>query len=211
MKTLKTNKLSYIAIGILSLGFLASCDNNNSDDNLDANLLENNLIQTDKESLLFMLEEEKLARDTYNYLDNLWNITAFSNIKNSEQSHMNAVSNLLTQYNITYDILPQGEFANQELQELYNQFVIDGQIDAVNALKIGALIEDLDIVDLENYMNSITNNDIILVYQSLQCGSRNHLRSFVSTLSTYNATYAPQFLSQQEYDFIVSSDKESCN
>jgi len=39
------------------------------------------LTEADKKALLFMLEEEKLARDTYDYLDNLWSINQFANIK----------------------------------------------------------------------------------------------------------------------------------
>jgi hypothetical protein len=46
--------------------------------------------QADEDALRFMLEEEKLARDTYNYLFQTWGINQFKNISNSEQSHMDA-------------------------------------------------------------------------------------------------------------------------
>ncbi|MGB5436624.1 MAG: DUF2202 domain-containing protein [Maribacter sp.] len=166
--------------------------------------------EEDINALLFMLEEEKLARDTYMYLDELWGINQFANIKLSEQTHMNAVANLLDQYNIDYTLLPDGAFENQELQDYYNQFVEKGQIDRVNALEVGATIEDLDIVDLENYINASSNADIILVFESLQCGSRNHLRSFVRGLENLGETYAPQFLTIEEYNAIMDSTNESC-
>ena len=71
-------------------------------------------------NLAFMFEEEKLARDTYIYLYQKWNIQQFNNIKNSEQSHMNAVENLLIRYKIAYPKLAEGKFQNQDLQALYN-------------------------------------------------------------------------------------------
>ncbi len=169
------------------------------------------LTQLDKDALLFMLEEEKLARDTYRYLDNLWSISVFSNIKNSEQTHMNAISNLLNLNYVEYIILPEGEFENQDLQNYYNMFVTNGRISQDNALQIGATIEDLDIVDLEHYLTATTNLEIIAVFNSLQCGSRNHLRSFISSIESNGATYEPQFLTQDEFNQIINNTHEQCN
>lgn len=185
--------------------FGCSDDNNNPQQNLQV------LTEEDKEGLLFMLEEEKLARDTYSYMYSLWGVNQFSNIKNSEQSHMNAIANELDKYNIPYVILPEGEFSYPELQNFYNQFVIDGQISKLNALTIGATIEDLDIVDLEEYIQDSTNSSIIGIYESLQCGSKNHLRSYVSAIISNGGTYDPQFLSQAEYEDILNGSHEQCN
>jgi hypothetical protein len=142
----------FIMMFILTLTVL-SCSENNQSDETPNNSSEEPindfvLTETDKDALLFMLEEEKLARDTYEFLDNTWSINPFANIKNSEQTHMNAVENLLIQYNIEYIILPAGKFENKNLKNLYNQFVIDGKVSTSSALQIGATIEDLDIVDL---------------------------------------------------------------
>lgn len=168
------------------------------------------LTNADKESLLFMLEEEKLARDTYEFLDNEWGISPFANIKKSEQSHMDAISNLLDQYKIAYTILTYGNFSNQDLQDYYDQFVLDGAVSAENALQIGATIEDLDIEDLEKYKSNTVNSNIIDVFDKLQCGSRNHLRSFISTIVSNGNTYSPQFLSSSEYQSIINGSNEQC-
>lgn len=169
-----------------------------------------NLSIEDTKAILFMLEEEKLARDTYEYLDGLYGINQFSNIKLSEQSHMNAVVELLDQYNVEYTILPYGEFENKEIQELYDLFVEKGQIDAMNALQVGATIEDLDIVDLEAFMEVTSNTGIISVFESLQCGSRNHLRSFVGAIENSSETYEPQYLSLEDYNAIIDDTNERC-
>ncbi len=210
MKFNRIVKRPLILFGFLTFGLFIACSDN------DANLSEEEALvnsvdsEEDINALLFMLEEEKLARDTYKYLDELWGIDQFANIKLSEQSHMNAVAKLLVQYNIEYTILPDGEFNNEELQDFYNQFVEKGQIDRMNALEVGATIEDLDIVDLENYIKATSNVDIKIVFESLQCGSRNHLRSFVRGLENSGASYTPQFLTIENYNLIVNDNSEKC-
>lgn len=207
MKNLLFIRTIPVLVLTMFLTFLTSC----SDDNINDDANNQTLTEVDKAALLFMLEEEKLARDTYTYLDNLWSVNQFVNIKNSEQTHMNSVEHLLIQYNIEYTILPSGEFVNQDMQNLYDQFAIDGAISQANALQIGAIIEDLDIVDLETNINTTNNIEIISVFGNLQCGSRNHLRSFVSAIEISGSTYIPQFLTQEEFDFIINDSHEQCN
>ncbi|MCB0472418.1 MAG: DUF2202 domain-containing protein [Flavobacteriaceae bacterium] len=168
------------------------------------------LTDSDEEALLFMFEEEKLARDTYDYLDNYWGLNQFANIKKSEQSHMDAVENLLILYGIAYEELPKGEFSDLDLQNFYNQFITDGIVSQVAALTIGATIEDLDIVDLEEHIAATNNTDIINVFTKLQCGSGNHLRAFVSSLNKLGESYAPQFLTETEYEEILNASSGGC-
>ena len=94
--------LSLIVL-VASLLFFNTCLGNEKDPNYD----ETNLVltKTDESALLFMLEEEKLARDTYTYLYGMWPINQFANIKNSEQTHMNAVERLLISNNISYSTI----------------------------------------------------------------------------------------------------------
>ena len=209
MKKISLTRIVAFLILSLSLSFLYAC---NTDDN-EANRNKTNQILTelDSASLLFMLEEEKLARDTYTYLNSIWSLNQFANIKNSEQSHMDAIENLLIQYDIDYTILPAGNFINQDLQDFYDQFVVDGTVSQANALQIGATIEDLDIVDLQEYINATSNTDLITVFSRLQCGSRNHLRSFVSAIVNNNNTYTPQFLTTVEFNNILQENHEQCN
>ncbi len=209
MKIIRKFSIGALSLMLLIIATNLSC--NDDEANTSLNELESiNLSTEDTNALLFMLEEEKLARDTYAYLDDLYGINQFSNIKLSEQSHMNAVAKLLDQYNIDYAILPYGEFENQEMQDFYDQFVEKGQIDAMNALEVGATIEDLDIVDLDEFIEATSNTSIISVFESLQCGSRNHLRSFVSVIENANETYDPQFLSIEAYNEIIEDTNEKC-
>ena len=123
---------------------------------------------------------------------------------------MNAIENLLKKYKINYTILPVGEFSNQDLQNYYNQFIKDGSINKASALQIGATIEDLDIVDLQEFIEVSRSSDLVTVFENLQCGSRNHLRSFLNGIEKNGNSYAPQFLSQVEYNLIINSSNEQC-
>ena len=216
---MKTVYRFFMLLGLLIATLTASCSDTDDSQilNEDINVMDNDnsqnqeLTEADKEALLFMLEEEKLARDTYTLLYDLWNINQFANIGNSEQSHMDAVINLLDAYMVDYSILPQGEFLNSELQALYDQFALDGSLNTGNAFQIGATIEDLDIVDLQEYIDVTTNTTLIDVFSGLQCGSRNHLRSFINSIENNGNTYTPQFLTQEEYDSIINGEHEQCN
>ena len=79
------------------------------------------------ESLYFMAEEEKLARDVYLELFDRWGSKSFYNISQSEQQHINAVTNLLERsgQSLPSTLNSLGEFENQELQNLFNE-LMDG-------------------------------------------------------------------------------------
>jgi hypothetical protein len=158
-----------------------------------------------------MLEEEKLARDTYIYFDNYWGINQFGNIKNSEQSHMESVAALLTSYGVDYDILPEGEFSNPNLQSLYDEFIVNGAESEVAALTVGATIEDLDIFDLRQSIEGTDKADIIQVLEQLLCGSGNHMQAFTNGLNNFGSSYTPQYITEEEYQEILDAPHGGCN
>ncbi|MDK2464101.1 MAG: DUF2202 domain-containing protein, partial [Candidatus Korarchaeota archaeon] len=53
------------------------------------------LAEEEIQGLLYMREEEKLARDVYLTLYEKWGLPIFQNIARSEQTHMDAVKTLL--------------------------------------------------------------------------------------------------------------------
>ena len=65
-------------------------------------------------ALLFMREEEKLARDVYNTLSATWGIQSFSNIASSEQMHMDEIKVLLDRYALTDPALAPGQFTDPD-------------------------------------------------------------------------------------------------
>jgi len=158
-------------------------------------------------SLVFMREEEKLARDVYLAFYDLWGLQLFNNIANSEQTHTNAVADLLEKFDIPdpADTSPAGEFANADLQNLYDELTKLGAQSLGDALKVGAAVEEIDILDLQEALEIIEEDFIRQVYENLLSGSENHLRAFISTFEKQTGeVYQPQYLSQDVYDDIVS-------
>ncbi len=173
-----------------------------------------NLNTAEIDGLLFMREEEKLARDVYLTLYDQWNMPIFQNIARSESTHMDAILTLLDRYSLEDPAADKGigEFTNPDLQALYDQLVTQGIQSLSNALKVGVAIEEIDILDLEEHIAQTDKDDIVLVYESLAKGSRNHLRSFTKTLQQQaGEIYTPQYLSPDAYEAIISSGIEFGN
>ncbi len=166
------------------------------------------LSAAERADLLFVREEEKLARDVYTALADGRPI--FDNIASSEQTHFDAIGDLLVTYRLddpSADLDP-GEFHNADLQKLYGDLVKQGRESPDAALEVGCLIEELDINDLAATAAATTHPDIKTVYENLTRGSRNHLRAFYGNLTSGGGDYTPVHLDQATFDEIVSSDKE---
>jgi len=162
--------------------------------------------------LAFMREEEKLARDVYLTLYEVWNMPIFQNIAGSESTHMDAVLTVLERYGLEDPSAGKavGVFENPALQGLYDELVDLGNQSLADALKVGAAIEEIDILDLEERLAQTERSDISMVYESLLKGSRNHLRSFTSTFERQTGeVYVPQYMSQEAYSTITATGIET--
>lgn len=163
-----------------------------------------------KNSLLLMREEEKLAHDVYVTLYEKWGLPIFDNISASEQRHTDAVLDLLEVRGLSDPAagLGRGEFSNPDFTALYKQLVEKGNQSLMDALIVGATIEDLDLYDLDQWMLKIQDEDILSIYKNLAKGSRNHLRAFYGQITSREGDYKAQYISQQKMDEIVNSPKE---
>jgi hypothetical protein len=163
----------------------------------------------EQEGLIFMREEEKLARDVYLTFYEFWNQRVFNNIAKSEQRHTDAVLLLLERYDIADPVESDeiGSFKNQELQKLYDELIEKGKSSLTEALKVGAVIVEIDILDLQKQIEEIVDNeDIKFVYGKLQDASENHLRAFVRNLNSQGEEYIPQYLDGTVFEEIISSE-----
>lgn len=169
------------------------------------------LSEADRDAVVFMREEEKLALDVYQELYDVWGLPIFDNIAGAEQTHTDSVQTLLNRYDIQDPALDQraGVFTNPDLQALYDDLVARGSESSTEALLVGALIEDLDIADLQ--ARASDDPAVALVFSNLEMGSRNHLRAFVRQLDANGATYTPSYISQADFDAIVASPTERGN
>jgi len=134
-----------------------------------------------KDTLFFIYQEEKVARDTYITLGNLYpSENTFANIQLSEQEHIDQARGLCEKYGVDISQVDEsmvGEFELPVLQELYDTLVSQGTISLLSALMVGEYIEVTDIDDLENAAEGMPK-DVVRVYGNLKNGSLNHLDAF---------------------------------
>ena len=138
------------------------------------------LTEAEEQHILYMREEEKLARDVYLTLYELWGAEIFANISESEQRHMDAIERLITRYGLVDPVVDDtlGSFINPDFELLYNQFVTDGSESLEQALNVGVYIEELDIADLDQALQETSMRAVRRVFQNLLNGSYNHLSAF---------------------------------
>ena len=180
--------------------------------------------------LAFMREEEKLARDVYIKFSEFYpTAQVFFNITESEQRHTDSVLHVMDTFELedpnTNDDV--GEFTGEEWGEYftdtYNALVEQGKKGLLEALYVGALIEELDMHDIIYCPEEIVDsseliqdkNDcgmvytkeesILTLYQNLLNGSASHLKAYVYYIEKFigEGNYEAQYLSQEEVDDIL--------
>ena len=173
------NKLFFILI--ITLYSLTGCSGSDSSTSSGGGAT-SPLSNEEVETLVYMREEEKLARDVYRTLFNRWNLQIFNNIAASEQTHMDTLAGMLDIYGISDPVTSDstGSFTNSALASLYNQLIARGNISASEAIQVGILIEETDIADLQKAILESTHDDLDRAYENLLQGSINHLRAFTA-------------------------------
>jgi hypothetical protein len=165
------------------------------------------LTAEEQNGLLFMVEEEKMARDVYQVLAAKWNLAIFTNIAQSEQSHMDALSNVIASAGLTNPVTATaGTFTNHDLQALYNELTANGGLSLTDALLVGGLVEETDIRDLQAYLSATTNSQLTQVYNNLLSGSFNHLQAFANEYALQSGTaYTAQVLDSTTFQMAIAS------
>ncbi len=222
--------LAFASTFIVSLSQAAGPSAGRGGKTTDATQLTAVLDFNEETHLVFMREEEKLARDVYTRLGMLYpDSDVFGTIDDSEQRHTDAVKQQLESYGIedpsTND--NTGVFTGADYGDYFTEkfdYLVDlASASELDALYVGAFIEELDmrdihrcpavIVELDNGVESeeecgldyTDQPDIITLYDSLIEGSENHLRGYVHAIEAIigEGAYTAQVLTQEEVDEIL--------
>ncbi len=140
-----------------------------------------------KENLIFMYNEEKMARDVYLALNAVNPSKTLQNIAlRAEQTHMDLVYGLIEKYDLdTQDLLSlaPNEFSLSSVQTLFDSLHERGLPSLQASLETGCMVEVTDINDLLTQMELIEGiEDIELVYENLLSGSYSHYWAFDNAL-----------------------------
>ena len=160
-----------------------------------------------KETLAYMWNEEKLAKDIYLALNGIYPSQQLSNIATkAETQHESSVEALLKKYNLSVrDVLnssgtatysaaalatiPAGSYTLPELQSLYNALYAEGSISAQKSLEVGCKVEVTDVNDLNKDLVIATGaQDLVIIFENLRAGSYNHYWAFDKGLKNIGVT-----------------------
>jgi len=163
------------------------------------------LDSTETAQLVYQREAEKLARDVYMKNYDLWAEGAFYNTYQAEQRHMDTILKMLDKYGIDDPVGSHnvGEFSNSNLAALYSNLIDRANDSLLEAFKVGAYIEEMEIQSLTAALNATNETSLLNAYSNLLAASRNHLRVFVSHITASGGTYDAQVLDQTDVDNIT--------
>ena len=94
-------------------------------------------------------------------------------------------------------------FVKQGLVSLFDNLLTQGKLSSLEALYVGAAIEEVDMLDLQQAIDKADNNHIRHMYENLLNGSRNHLRTYIKQIEAQGNAYEALFLSQDEIDAVM--------
>jgi hypothetical protein len=161
------------------------------------------LTEEQAETLAYMWNEEKLAKDVYLVLYQYWGEDAqlkplYNISTGSEVQHQATVQQLLEKYDLDasqndtvakgYDAealaaIPAGSYTNTKVQELYDALYNKGTASKQAALEVGCMVEVTDIEDLDKDLAVVEGiEDITKAFTFLRDGSYNHYWAFDQAL-----------------------------
>jgi hypothetical protein len=139
--------------------------------------------------LQYMREEEKLARDVYRAFDDTYGdeVPVFRTIAKAEVRHMLAMKRLLSYYHVADPVKVdrEGVFRNDELQQLYDDLVDQGNGSREDALEAAIAVEQRDIADLKEARSHTSRPYIKRVYDSMIRASYQHITAFERAQDVY--------------------------
>ena len=186
--------------------------------------------------LVFICEEEKLARDVYRVLARRFpEVRIFADMEETREHNRCAVLELLRKYRVSVPRVNDnvgvfswgiyGRYFTEKYLVLSNQ----GSVSPLSALYVAAFMEELNIqeitrcpkviVDVSNGISETAacgmrytdNPDVLQVYELLLKESRKHLRQLVSAIEqqTGEGNYQAQVLPQLEVDEMLARQQQA--
>lgn len=169
------------------------------------------LTQDEIDALIYMREEEKLARDIYTVLGETTPSSVFKNISRSEQTHMDAFDQLLDRYEVPDPVVDEsviGTFTDPFFTNLFIELKEKGQQSDKDAFEVGAMVEDLNMANLIKYSEATDKPDLKLAYNALLTQSKNHMSGFVRQLDRLGYEFEPEYITSEQLSIAVADGKE---
>lgn len=134
------------------------------------------LTEEQKDMLFFIYQEEKVARDVYMTLGQMYNNeSTFGLMKMTEEKHLDCARRLCDIYGVDTSSVDEsviGAFESPLLKMLYDTYIEKGRSSLRDALEMAEFIgaSDLDMIE---HASVGMPSDVVSVYEKLKKGSLN--------------------------------------
>lgn len=166
------------------------------------------LSESEKSSLTYMAQEEKVAEDFYLEMYNTHGLSFFRSISKSESKHKELILQVMSKFGVPGPLSGEystaGKFKDKELQDLYTDLLRKGSYSVLDGLIQSARFEEKDIQDLGRFMESSSNEYVVSTFSKLKKVSENHLKVIVNNVKSRGADYVPATLTTEEFDKIMN-------
>jgi hypothetical protein len=159
-----------------------------------------------KAALLYQIDEERMAGELYRAFGEKFAARPFSNIPPAEARHQQLLENLATRAGLTpAKATTPGRYATPAIQARYDALLAQGQTSLIEALTVGALVEEQDIADLRVLAATTDSPEVKSVMTVLEQGSRHHLNAFGRNLRSHGVDYVAKILTPAEVAEITAA------
>jgi hypothetical protein len=143
------------------------------------------LTEEQKDMLFFIYQEEKVARDVYMTLGQMYkNESTFGLMQITEQRHLDCARRLCDIYDVDTSSVDEsvvGAFESPLLKMLYDAYIEKGKSSLRDALEMAEFIgaSDLDMIE---HASIGMPSDVVSVYEKLKKGSLKHPDTFAPVI-----------------------------
>ena len=176
-----------------------------SDENIMNALPLSDLTFQQKATIAYMWDEERLARDTYLVLNELFPSQTLYNIATkAESKHVESVEDLIKRYDLNIlnatdfsggysedalEAIEDRVFITPVLTTLYSELYEKGSHSLQDALEVGCIVEVTDINDLNrDIVTAGDAEDVVMLFENLRKGSYSHYWAFDKALKNMNVS-----------------------
>jgi len=159
-------------------------------------------------ALIVVHENQKLSLFVYDSLYAIWGINPFGNIRSAESLHVSFLNDVADNYALELETNEPGNsaatFTTPQAETIYQESISKGSLSVVDALKMGARLEEMSLQVLHNAKAVTIKSDLLHTFDILAMGSKNNLQAFNRRLKMYGITYEPGFLEQKDFRNIIN-------
>jgi len=160
----------------------------------------------DQASIIYIREGAQLSRDINLLFEAAWQAQVFRDAAERQKQALRATDLLIDRHGLPAASAEPGIYQDEQFSRLYGQFAEEGSASLPAALAAAAVLEELNILDLQTRMAQTEKADIRLVYQHLLKIASANLWSFSRAIERFGgAAYEPRYLTPLAFSELMAS------